>query len=356
MLFKAESLSQLRDFSSILDARTPDEYALDHIPLALNTPTLTNEERIVIGTTYKQVSAFEAKKRGGVIAAKNIAHHIETLFLEKPKTWSPLVYCWRGGNRSGSMVTILRAIGWQATQLEGGHKAYRKLVVEALAQQANKYQFEVLSGPTGSGKSLLLTHLASIGAQVLDLEALAQHRGSVLGRFSTQAQPSQKWFESQLAWQLEAFDPHKPIFIEAESKKIGRCFVPDSVMEGIAKGNVWEIKTPFEVRVAHLLTEYEEYLHYPERLTQQLSYLSSVLGKKRLTDYQMLIEQQRFTELVSLLLTEHYDPLYAKTQENGCESSFSSEKKSLALPSLDHEALAQSVQIWMQHVDFRKFC
>jgi tRNA 2-selenouridine synthase len=314
MLFKADNLPQLRAFSSILDARTPDEYRLDHIPSAINAPTLSNEERILIGTTYKQLSAFEAKKRGGAMAARNIATHIETLFLDKPKTWKPLVYCWRGGNRSGSMVTILRAIGWQAQQLEGGHKAYRKLVVEALAHQPQRFQFEVLSGPTGSGKSLLLDALAKTGAQVLDLEALAQHRGSVLGRLAGQSQPSQKWFESQLAWQLVQFDPQQPIFVEAESKKIGQLFVPDGIMEAIQRGRMWEVATPFDVRVAYLLAEYEEYVLHPERLLQQISYLSEVLGKKRLADYRALIEQRQFAELVALLLTEHYDPLYAKAQ------------------------------------------
>ncbi len=340
MLFKAEKLTQLMTFDSIIDARTPDEYALDHIPNALNAPTLNNEERIIIGTMYKQASAFEAKKRGGAMAARNIAHHVETLFLDKPKNWKPLVYCWRGGNRSGSMVTILRAIGWQAKQLDGGHKAYRKLVVDTLAQQPQHFRFEVLSGSTGSGKSLLLKQLSELGAQVLDLEGLAQHRGSVLGRFSEQPQPTQKWFESQLAWQLAQFDPAKPIFVEAESKKVGQIFVPDGVMNALLQGRLWEIQTPFNLRVAHLLAEYQEYVQYPERLMKQLSYLSAVLGKQRLADYQSLIDQHQFDVLVSLLLSEHYDPLYTKAQERHSASTLA-RNMIFALPSLDDATLQE---------------
>lgn len=312
MLFKLESLAQLDTFDSILDARTPAEYDLDHIPSAINTPTLDNEERILVGTTYKQVSAFEAKKRGGAIAARNIAQHIETLLLDKPKHWKPLVYCWRGGNRSGSMVTILRAIGWQAQQLEGGHKAYRKLVVQTLETLPSQYTFHVIGGATGSGKSLLLNQLIQQGAQVLDLEQLAQHRGSVLGRLEHIQQPTQKWFDSQLADTLRRFDPNKPVFVEAESKKIGQIALPESLMQAIRKAEIWEVQVPMDARVAYLLQDYAEYVEHPDRLKQQLSYLLPIFGHEHLNLWYEAIDGGDFTRLTERLLTEHYDPLYQR--------------------------------------------
>jgi len=315
MLCKLANLSQLDAFDSILDARTPAEYALDHIPNTINTPTLNDEERILIGTTYKQVSAFEAKKRGGAIAARNIAMHIEALFLDKPKNWKPLVYCWRGGNRSGSMVTILRAIGWQAQQLEGGHKAYRKLVVESLESLPTQYDFKVIGGATGSGKSALLAELAKQGAQVLDLETLAQHRGSVLGRFSNTAQPTQKWFDSQLADTLRRFNAHKPVFVEAESKKIGQIALPESLMTAIRSAPLWEVQAPIASRVEYLLQDYAEYVEHPERLKQQLSYLLPLFGHDTLNQWFNAIDTGNFADITQTLLLEHYDPLYQRALE-----------------------------------------
>ena len=312
MLFKLANLSQLDAFDSILDARTPDEYKLDHIPNAINTPTLNNEERILIGTTYKQVSAFEAKKRGGALAARNIAMHIEALFMDKPKNWKPLVYCWRGGNRSGSMVTILRAIGWQAQQLEGGHKAYRKLVVESLETLPAQYTFRVIGGATGSGKSALLNELAKQGAQVLDLETLAQHRGSVLGRFADTPQPTQKWFDSQLADTLRRFDTSKPVFVEAESKKIGQIALPESLMAAIRSAPLWEVQAPINSRVEYLLQDYAEYVEHPERLKQQLSYLLPLFGRETLNQWFNAIDAGNFADITQTLLLEHYDPLYQR--------------------------------------------
>lgn len=320
MLFKLSNLSQLDAFDSILDARTPAEYLLDHIPNAINTPTLNDEERILIGTTYKQVSAFEAKKRGGAMAARNIAMHIEALFMDKPKNWKPLVYCWRGGNRSGSMVTILRAIGWQAQQLEGGHKAYRKLVVESLESLPTQYDFKVIGGSTGSGKSALLTELSKQGAQVLDLETLAQHRGSVLGRFADTAQPTQKWFDSQLADTLRRFDVSKPVFVEAESKKIGQIALPESLMTAIRSAPLWEVQAPIASRVEYLLQDYAEYVAHPERLKQQLSYLLPVFGHDKLNSWYERIDTGNFADITEALLLEHYDPLYQRALDRQTEA------------------------------------
>src|SRR5258708_18339443 len=187
-----------KHFDAVIDARTPAEYALDHIPGAVSAPVLDDAQRAEVGTLYKQVSPFDAKKLGAALIAKNVARHIDTQFKGHDRGWKPLVYCWRGGKRSGAMAHILREVGWDASTLEGGYRAYRRWVVEQLATVPLDLELIVVHGPTGSGKSRFLGALRKAGAQVLDLEALAAHRGSGLGGLPGERQPSQKWFERQL--------------------------------------------------------------------------------------------------------------------------------------------------------------
>ncbi len=172
----SQVLPALDQFDAIIDVRSPAEFALDHIPGAINCPVLDDAERVTVGTLYKQVNAFEAKKVGAALVAKNIGRHIEEHFIQMPKEWKPLIYCWRGGNRSGSLSLVLARIGWPAIQLDGGYKAFRAHINEALLETP-QFDFRVICGTTGSGKSRLLEVLDSIGAQVLDLEQLAAHRG-----------------------------------------------------------------------------------------------------------------------------------------------------------------------------------
>src|SRR6185503_12901118 len=219
-----------KNFDTIIDARTPAEYALDHIPGAVSAPVLDDAQRAEVGTLYKQVSPFEAKKLGAALIAQNVARHIETLFRGKEKAWRPLVYCWRGGKRSGAMAHILREVGWDASTLAGGYRAYRRWVVDELATLPSQLEFIVVHGPTGSGKSRFLAALAKAGAQVLDLEGLAAHRGSVLGSLPGRPQPSQKMFESLLLNALSALDPAQPVFVEGESRKIGQLHVPEALI------------------------------------------------------------------------------------------------------------------------------
>src|SRR3954462_251566 len=220
-----------KEFDAIIDARTPAEYALDHIPGAVSAPVLDDAERVEVGTLYKQVSAFEAKKRGAALVARNVSRHIESLFKGNAKRWKPLVYCWRGGKRSGAMAHILREVGWDAATLEGGYRSYRRWVVGQLERLPGRLDFRVIHGPTGSGKSRLLAALEKAGAQALDLEGLAAHRGSVLGTLPDRPQPSQKWFESQLLQALADLDPGRPVFVEGESRKIGEVQVPSALIE-----------------------------------------------------------------------------------------------------------------------------
>src|SRR5690606_26786142 len=254
------------EFDTVIDARTEDEHALDHVPGALNWPTLNNAERIEIGTMYKQVSAFEAKKRGAMLAARNIAAHIEREVLDKPKGWRPLVYCWRGGNRSGALATILGAIGFQVTLIEGGYRAWRAALVQDLPLQAARLHYRVVCGPTGSGKTRLLHALAAEGAQVLDLEGLACHRSSVLGHLPGQPQPSQKRFDSLLWDALRRFDPARPVYAESESKKVGNLRVPDGLMEAMRASPCIALQLSDSERVELLLEDYAHFVQDPELL------------------------------------------------------------------------------------------
>ncbi|MHB8166355.1 MAG: tRNA 2-selenouridine(34) synthase MnmH, partial [Sulfuricella sp.] len=225
------TLAQLARFDDIIDVRSPSEFRDDHIPGAVNFPVLNDEERARVGTIYKQTSAFDAKKIGAALVARNIAGHVEQHFSDQPKNWRPLVYCWRGGSRSGAMTHILNQIGWRAQQLKGGYKAYRTMVLATLQTLPGRFRYRVICGPTGSGKSRLLTALDELGAQVLDLEGLAAHRGSILGSLPDADQPSQKLFESRLWEALQKFDPDHPVYVEAESKKIGNIRAPDALLE-----------------------------------------------------------------------------------------------------------------------------
>ncbi|OJW79430.1 tRNA 2-selenouridine(34) synthase MnmH, partial [Thiobacillus sp. 65-1402] len=224
------TVAELPAFDEIIDARSPGEFAVDRIPGAINLPVLDDAERERVGTLYKQVSSFEAKKVGAALVSRNIARHLETWFADKPKSYRPLVYCWRGGSRSGAMTHILQKIGFAATQLDGGYQAYRRHVVAELERLPALLSYRVVSGPTGSGKSRLLQALADEGAQVLDLEALAAHRGSLLGALPEQPQPTQKSFESAICFALARFNPQRPVFVESESKKIGVLRVPAALI------------------------------------------------------------------------------------------------------------------------------
>ena len=299
-----------KDFDAVIDARTPSEYALDHIPAALSAPVLDDVERAQVGTLYKQVSPFEAKKVGGALVARNVARHVETLFAGKEKSWRPLIYCWRGGKRSGAMAHILREIGWQAETLPGGYRAYRRWVVGELATLPARFEFVVVHGPTGSGKSRFLAALARTGRQVIDLERLAAHRGSVLGGMPGEAQPSQKWFESQLLAELQNCKRSEPVFVEGESKKIGELQVPEALMARMRASRCIKLDTDVEIRVTLLLEEYRHFLADRAALEAQLDCLTPLHGRAKIADWQALAAAGRWREFVGRLLAEHYDPAY----------------------------------------------
>ena len=308
------SVDQLGEFDTIIDARSPAEYAEDHLPGAISLPVLSDTERAKIGTLYKQVSSFEAKKLGAALVARNIARHIEEQLLDKPKSWRPLVYCWRGGQRSGAFSLILREIGWDANRLQGGYKAWRRHVVDRLDSLPARYRFQVISGATGSGKSRLLEALANEGAQILHLEKLAVHKGSVLGNMPGQAQPTQKGFESDLFAALSVLDTQRPVFVEAESRKIGKLHLPDSLTTAIRQSPCIQIKASIESRIEFLLRDYDYATTDPSWLRSRLSQLSDLQSRETLARWHAWIETSEYEPLVRELLELHYDPLYQRSQ------------------------------------------
>ena len=310
------TVAELTAFDEIIDARSPGEFAEDHIPGAINLPVLYDAERERVGTLYKQVSSFEAKKVGAALVSRNIAHHLETYFTDKPKSYRPLIYCWRGGSRSGSMTHILQKIGFGAMQLDGGYKAYRRHVIAELASLPAQRNFRVVCAPTGSGKSRLLQALANEGAQVLDLEALAAHRGSLLGALPDQSQPPQKYFESAIWHALTRFDPARPVFVESESKKIGALRVPDALIMTMRASPCVRMEVPLAARVQLLAEDYAHFLHNPELINSQLAHLVPLRGRDTITSWQTLANQQAWDQLVATLLEQHYDPAYFRSLSN----------------------------------------
>jgi tRNA 2-selenouridine synthase len=314
------TVAQLAEFDTLIDARAPAEFAEDHLPGAISMPVLNDEERARVGTLYKQVSVFEAKKLGAALVAKNVARHIEQHMLDKPKSWRPLVYCWRGGQRSGAFSHILREIGWDAHRIQGGYKSWRQHVIEQLALLPPQVKFRVVTGATGSGKSRLLEALAARGGQVLHLEELAAHKGSVLGNLPGQPQPAQKGFETQLFAALSALDLTQPVFVEAESRKIGRLQVPDALLDAIRGAPGLRIDAPLPARVDFLLRDYDYAIADPAWLIERLGHLKGLQSNETLERWSLLIAARDFPALVNELLTQHYDPLYQRSQTANYDS------------------------------------
>lgn len=310
-----EALNRLDEFSDVIDARSEGEYAEDHLPGAINWPSLNNEERKLVGTEYKQISAFDAKKRGAALVAKNIARHLERDVIDKPRDWQPLVYCWRGGKRSGSLALILDQIGFKVTLVDGGYKAFRAALVEALPQLASQFDYRVICGTTGSGKTRLLQALAALGAQVLDLEALANHRSSVLGVIPGTPQPTQKAYDSLIWAALRSFDTSRPVYIESESKKVGNVAIPEGLITAMRAAPCLQLDLSEDQRVELLLEDYDFFVKDVEFFCDRLGALTQARGKEVVTGWQTRARSGDIASVVRELLVDHYDPVYLQSMK-----------------------------------------
>ena len=304
----AEVAAAADRFDCVIDVRSPAEFAEDHLPGAVNWPVLDDEQRRIVGTLYKQVSPLRARQVGAAMVARNIAGHLERWVVDRPRDWRPLVYCWRGGQRSGAFATILGQIGWRVGRIEGGYKAWRALVVARVTAPVAA-PVVVLDGNTGSAKTAILHRLAARGHQVLDLEGLANHRGSLFGAMPG-GQPSQKLFESRLAMALEVLDPARPLLVEAESSRIGDVNLPRGIWQAIISAPRIRLAVPVEARAAYTAQSYADACADPARVGAILESLRPLHPAERLADWQRLVAAQDWAGLALGLMRDHYDPRY----------------------------------------------
>ncbi|OCX63149.1 tRNA 2-selenouridine(34) synthase MnmH [Thioclava sp. SK-1] len=344
MPFTLTSVDQLADlpFDTLIDVRSPAEFAEDHIPGAINCPALNNAQRAEVGTIYVQEDRFKARKIGAAYVAQNAATALQTTLADKPGSWKPLVYCWRGGQRSGSFNVILQQIGWRAETVEGGYKSYREMVANLLYKTEFLPKVVLIDGNTGTAKTRLLYHLKECGAQVLDLEGLAEHRGSIFGPTNTR-QPKQKMFESRLAHDVVRLDPARPVFVEAECSKIGRLIVPPSLWQKMIVASRVFITAPISARVDHLLDDYADLIADPARLDVLLSKLVRYHGHEQVNSWRALAGAGAFAQLTQELINVHYDPRYERVSK--------SEGAPIALPDLEDATLRSCALNLIQQAD-----
>lgn len=318
MDFKLDRLSDLHaaDFDEIIDVRSPAEFAEDHVPGAVNFPVLDNQERARVGTLYKQQSPFAARKVGAALIARNVARHIEASLLDRPGEYRPLIYCWRGGQRSGAMATILGQIGWRVHVLTGGYKSYRRGVVRLLygsgqAPAEWPWQLILLDGNTGTAKTDLLHRLGGMGAQILDLEGLAGHRGSLFGAMAAD-QPRQKAFESGLSAAVSRLDPARPVLVEAESSRIGRLNLPHALWEAMQAAPRLYLEAEAQDRARYLVEAYGDIAADRTILGEILDRLRPYHPAARIEAWQALVRTGALVDLARELMRFHYDPKYSR--------------------------------------------
>ena len=323
------SLLSSNQYDTIIDVRSPSEYEQDHVIGAINFPVLSDDERALVGITYKQDSRFKARKIGAALIARNTAQHLESVLFLKERNWKPLIYCWRGGQRSASFATILSEIGWRPHLIDGGYKDYRSCIIDFLHKEKIELNFTLISGHTGTAKTEILTNLKKLNLQVIDLEHLANHRGSVFGAHPSN-QPSQKLFESYLFKELKSLNLKEPIFLEAESNKIGRLSIPSMVWNQMKSAPRIEITAPLNERAAYLTRTYKDLSLNPEILSRRIDFLISQQGYEKISRWQNFVETRKFSNLATELMFHHYDPRYQNSR---------TKLKNLKLASIDLKKL-----------------
>lgn len=308
-------------FDAVIDVRSPTEFAEDHIPGAINLPVLEDGERAKVGTIYVQEARLKARRVGAALVARNIARHLEGALSEKSGAFMPLIYCWRGGQRSAAMASVLSQVGWRVAVLDGGYKTYRRWVTAALYGEEPPFRAVLLDGNTGSAKTDILGRARDLGVQVLDLEGLAQHRGSLFGALPGQPQPSQKTFESRLALALATIDPAEPVLLEAESSKIGDLMIPPAVWKAMLAAPRVELAATREARAKYLVEAYGDAARDPSTLEAILTRLPHRLGRKSLEAWRDLAAANNFEGLALALIEAHYDPAYERARRRDPRSA-----------------------------------
>ena len=336
--------SALAPFDALIDVRSPSEFAEDHLPGAVNLPVLSDAERAEVGTIYVQESRLRANRIGAAYVARNIAHHLETRLAEQPANFAPLVYCWRGGQRSNSMATILSRIGWRTAVLSGGYRTYRREVRARLYDQPCPLRPILLDGDTGSAKTEILHRLAELGAQIIDLEGLAGHRGSLFGGLAGQPQLSQKMFESQLLRAIDVLDPGRPVVIEAESSKIGDRMVPPALWQAMQAAPCIELVAPRSERARYLVSAYGDIVADPAALEAAFRSLPIYPAQHRLDQWRRLAAEGAYEILAEALIELHYDPAYRRARRKAGRTPLAS----ITLDRLDDAAQIEVAQAVMK--------
>jgi len=334
-------------FDAIIDVRSPGEFGEDHIPGATNLPVLSDDERAIVGAIYVQESRFKARRVGAALVARNVAGHLETALADRPGSFRPLVYCWRGGQRSNAMATILAQIGWRTTVLAGGYKTYRRRVQASLYEGELGLHLILLDGCTGSGKTAVLGALGALGVQILDLEGLAEHRGSVFGGLAGRRQPSQKMFESRLLRALESLNPARPVVVEAESSKIGDRMVPPILWKAMLSAPRIELTAPRPDRAGYLVRTYADILEDRGALVRSFERLPVYPGRRRLGEWAALADSGDFIGVAEALMELHYDPAYARSSRNDERMTLATIK----LDRLDERAITYAASAVAQVVE-----
>lgn len=299
-------------YDLIIDARSPHEYEEDHIPGAINLPVVDDAEFAEVGILHR-TDPLAAYQLGARYSLMNIARHIEQRISTCPARSRILVYCFRGGKRSKVWFDVLDTIGYRVEKLKGGWKAYRRWVNEELAVFPSGFSYIVVSGPTGCGKTRLLGALHQAGAQVLDLEGIATHRGSIIGAVPGKKQPTQKMFDSMLLRQLKQFDPARPIWVESESKKIGRVQLPDALLGAMRIGRTIAVDAGMPQRVQLLREDYAHFELDPKSLIDRLAFLRPLIGGEEFSIWEDLAERREVPALFERLMRNHYDPTYRRS-------------------------------------------
>jgi len=309
------SITELVDHGhdTLIDVRSPSEFAQDRLPGAINLPVLSDAERARVGTIYTQVSPFAARKIGAALVARSTAAHVETALAGFDGSWRPLVYCWRGGQRSSAFALILREIGWRAGTIAGGYRTWRRMVKVSLYDTPLLPRLVLLDGNTGTAKTAILDQVKERGVQVLDLEGLAVHRGSMLGAMSA-TQPAQTGFESALVTSIAGLDPARPVLVEAESSRIGRIVLPPAIWAAMCAAPRIEVSAPVSARATYLAETYSDVTSDPTRLSALLDVLRAHRGNKVVDRWQHLLRECAWQDLAAALVVEHYDPSYAKSR------------------------------------------
>lgn len=330
----------LQNYDEIIDVRSPSEFIEDHIPGAINLPVLNDAERKTVGTLYKQVNPFEAKKLGAALISNNISTILNNHFMGKEKNYKALIYCWRGGQRSGSIAIVLSQIGWNITVLKGGYKYYRSQVRKCLESKLAELDYCILAGFTGTAKTKLLTLLKAKDEQVIDLENLARHKGSILGQLPGIAQPTQKYFESSMAAVIQNFSTKKTTWIESESSKIGNIHIPQSLWKNMKNTQAFIITASLDARVEYIIQDYPWFTQNQKLIRRKVSLLKNAHGSRQVKEWVSFIENNQWEELVKSLLSIHYDPSYSRSLGNNQRSVAGN----INLPTMENSMLNNAIE------------